>query len=180
MTQKNLKELQEQKNLIIERFNLKVSVDLKTAEINSIQMALIKALNESDFIRVKKQLINVLNVIEYAIESDLINSNEYIEIQFTKNFINRGALVGEILKPFKNYYNSIGKNLKIHLIDNNNSPSIKKHTTNETAILVDNNGIQLNNVSACNYDYALTSDKNKKVIKRLKEINKNNNYIVEW
>ena len=181
MTTKTNQELQNQAQVIINNYNLKTSpANYKLVEVESLVNALLKAKNEKTFIRVKKQFNNVLNTIEYAVESDLIKLSDYVIIDYTKNFINRGTLINAILEPYKNYYNSIGKNLKIHLLDTNNPASCKQFTTNENSIIVCDSGIYLNNIKNCYYDYNLTSDKNKQVVKKLKDLKNLNGCIVEW
>ena len=70
--------------------------------------------------------------------------------------------------------------MNIHLVDTNNAISVKKQTTNENSITVCDSGIYFTKTSDFNFHYDLTSDKNKKIVKKLTEIKGDCECIVAW
>lgn len=181
MTIKTKTELQNQAQTIIKKYGFIVDkINYKKVQLESIYNALYKALEDKTFIRVKKQLTNCINTIRYAVENELINYNDYIIIDYTKNFINRGTLISEVLKKYQEYFLIQGVKMNIHLVDNNNACSVKKNTTRENSITVCNTGIYLTKTSDFVYHYDYTTDKNKKLVKKLTELTNTNNCIVEW
>lgn len=181
MTTKTNLELQNQANEICKKYGiLQDTKNYKSVQLESVYNALYKALNDKLFIRVKKQLTNCINTIRYAVENELINYNDYIIIDYTKNFINRGTLISEVLKKYQEYFLIQGVKMNIHLVDNNNACSVKKNTTRENSITVCNTGIYLTKTSDFVYHYDYTTDKNKKLVKKLTELTNTNNCIVEW
>ena len=181
MTLKSKIELQNQANEICKKYGiLQDTTNYKKVELRSVYNALFKALNDKLFIRVKKQLVNCINTIEYATQNDLISYDDYIIIDFTKNFVNRGTLISEVLKKFEEYFKLNNQKMNIHLVDANNACSVKKNTTRENSITVCNTGIYLTKTSDFDFHYDLTSDKNKKIVKKLTELTNTNNIIVEW
>ena len=184
MTTKNNQELLNNALSIAKTFNLKLkdtNTNYQYVELKSLYNSLFTALKMDTFKRVKKQLNNCINTIEYAVNENLINFNDYVYINYTKNYINRGVLVSSVLKAFTNYFESIHKNMHIHLVDTNNAISVKKQTTNENAITVCDSGIYFTKTSDFNYHYDLTSDKHKKIVKKLTEIKNNScECIVAW
>lgn len=181
MTNKSTKELQNQAQIIINNYNLKVDTNnYQLVELKSIYNSLFTALKQDTFKRVKKQLNNCINTIKYAVENDLISFNDYVYINYTKNYINRGVLVSSVLKAYTNYFESINRKMNIHLVDTNNAISVKKQTTNENSITVCDSGIYFTKTSDFNFHYDLTSDKNKKIVKKLTEIKNDCECIVAW
>jgi len=181
MTTKTTKELQAQAQEIINNFNLVVdSKNYQLVELKSIYNSLYQALKMDAFKRVKKQLNNCINTIDYAVNESLISFNDYVYINYTKNYINRGVLVSSVLKAYTNYFESINRKMNIHLVDTNNAISVKKQTTNENAITVCDSGIYFTKTSDFDFHYDLTSDKNKKVVKKLTEIKNDCECIVAW
>lgn len=183
MTTKDNKQLLENALSIANTFNLVLkdnTTHYQYVELKSIYNSLFQALKMDAFKRVKKQLQNCINTIEYAVENDLISYNDYVYINYTKNYINRGVLVSSVLKAYSNYFESINRKMNIHLVDTNNAISVKKQTTNENAITVCDSGIYFTKTSDFNFHYDLTSDKNKKIVKKLTEIKSNCECIVAW
>ena len=181
MTNKSTKELQNQAQIIINNFNLVVDTNnYQLVQLESIYKSLFEALKMDTFKRVKKQLNNCINTINYAVENDLIKFSDYVYINYTKNYINRGVLVSSVLKAYTNYFESINRKMNIHLVDTNNAISVKKQTTNENAITVCDSGIYFTKTSDFNFHYDLTSDKNKKIVKKLTEIKGDCECIVAW
>lgn len=183
MTNKNNTQLLENGLTIAKEFNLKLKDNNKNyqyVELQSIYNSLFKALKMDAFKRVKKQLTNVINTIEYAVNNDLITYNDYVYINYTKTYINRGVLVSSVLKKFEEFFKLNNQKMNIHLVDNNNAISVKKNTTNENSITVCNNGIYLTKTKDFEFHYELTTDKNKKVVKKLTELTNLNNCIIEW
>lgn len=183
MTSKNNLQLLENALNIAKTFNLKLkdnNNNYQYVELKSIYNSLFQALKMDAFKRVKKQLNNCINTIEYAVENDLISFSDYVYINYTKNYINRGVLVSSVLKAYTNYFESINRKMNIHLVDTNNAVSVKKQTTNENAITVCDSGIYFTKTSDFNFHYDLTSDKNKKIVKKLTEIKNDCECIVAW
>ena len=181
MTTKTTKELQAQAQTIINNYNLVVdSNNYQLVQLESIYKSLFTALKQDTFKRVKKQLQNCINTIDYAVENDLISFNDYVYINYTKNYINRGVLVSSVLKAYTNYFESINRKMNIHLVDTNNAISVKKNTTNENSITVCDSGIYFTKTKDFNFHYDLTSDKNKKIVKKLTEIKNDCECIVAW
>ena len=181
MTNKSTLVLQNQAKEIQAKYNLIVdSADYQKVRLDSIEKSLNQALKEEAFKRVKKQLQNCINTIQYAIKEGLATYNDYVYINYTKNYINRGVLVSSLLKPYQEYFEGIGRKMNIHLVDTNNAISVKKQTTNENAITVCNNGIYFTKTSDFNYHYDLTSDKKAKIVKKLTEIKNGCECLVEW
>lgn len=181
MTNKSTKELQNQAQIIINNFNLVVDTNnYQLVQLESIYKSLFEALKMDTFKRVKKQLNNCINTINYAVENDLIKFSDYVYINYTKNYINRGVLVSSVLKAYTNYFESINRKMNIHLVDTNNAISVKKQTTNENSITVCDSGIYFTKTSDFNFHYDLTSDKNKKIVKKLTEIKNDCECIVAW
>ena len=86
MTTKTTKELQAQAQTIINNYNLVVdSKNYQLVKLESIYNSLFQALKEDTFKRVKKQLNNCINTIDYAVNENLINMNDYVYINYTKN-----------------------------------------------------------------------------------------------
>jgi len=184
MTNKNNIQLLENALQIAKTFNLKLKDTNKNyqyVELKSVYNSLFQALKMDAFKRVKKQLNNCINTIKYAIENNLITYSDYIYINYTKNYINRGVLVSSVLNKFENYFKLTNQKMNIHLIDVNNPASVKKHTTNESAITICDSGIYITKTSDMKFHYDITSDKNSKLVKKLTEL-KNNSIecIVEW
>ncbi len=183
MTTKNTIQLLENALQIAKTFNLKLkdnNNNYQYVELKSIYNSLFEALKMDAFKRVKKQLNNCINTIKYAVENDLISFNDYVYINYTKNYINRGVLVSSVLKAYTNYFESINRKMNIHLVDTNNAISVKKQTTNENSITVCDSGIYFTKTSDFNFHYDLTSDKNKKIVKKLTEIKNDCECIVAW
>jgi hypothetical protein len=183
MTTKNTIQLLENALQIAKTFNLKLkdnNNNYQYVELKSIYNSLFEALKMDAFKRVKKQLNNCINTIKYAVENDLISFNDYVYINYTKNYINRGVLVSSVLKEYTYYFESINRKMNIHLVDTNNAISVKKQTTNENSITVCDSGIYFTKTSDFNFHYDLTSDKNKKIVKKLTEIKNDCECIVAW
>ena len=181
MTNNSTKELQNQAQIIINNFNLVVDTNnYQLVQLESIYKSLFEALKMDTFKRVKKQLNNCINTINYAVENDLIKFSDYVYINYTKNYNNRGVLVSSVLKAYTNYFESINRKMNIHLVDTNNAISVKKQTTNENSITVCDSGIYFTKTSDFNFHYDLTSDKNKKIVKKLTEIKNDCECIVAW
>ena len=181
MTTKTTLQLELQAVAIQKQFNLIVdSKNYQLVRLDSIYNSLFQALSMDSFKRVKKQLRNCINTIDYAVTNNLISFNDYVYINYTKNYINRGVLVSSVLEKYVTYFESIGKKMNIHLVDTNNAVSVKKQTTNESAITVCDSGIYFTKTSDFNFHYDLTSDKMPKVIKKLTEIKKECECIVAW
>ena len=178
MTQKNFTQLLNESILICNAYKLKqLGHDIDNyqyIELKSIYNSLIDNLNNPLFKRVKKQLSNCIYTINHAINNDLIKFNDYIYINFTKNYINRGILINSVLKQYINYFESINQKFTTHLLDKNNASSIKQFTTNQNSIIVCDNGIYLAKTFNCNYHYDYTSDKNKKIVKKLTSLKNDN------
>lgn len=183
MTTKTTKELLENGLNIAKAFNLVLKDNNKNyqyATLKSVYNSLFQALSMDAFKRVKKQLNNCIKTIDYAIENDLISFSDYVYINYTKNYINRGVLVSSVLSKYQTYFESIGKKMNIHLVDTNNAVSVKKQTTNENAITVCDNGIYFTKTSDFSFHYGLTTDKMPKVVKKLTEIKKDCECLVAW
>ena len=183
MSTKTTKELLQNGLNIAKAFNLVLkdnNQNYQYATLKSVYNSLFIALSMDTFKRVKKQLKNCINTIEYAVQNDLISFNDYVYINYTKNYINRGVLVSSVLEKYVTYFDSIGKKMNIHLVDTNNAVSVKKQTTNESAITVCDNGIYFTKTSDFNFHYGLTTDKMPKVVKKLTEIKKECECIVAW
>ena len=184
MTIKTKTELLQSALSIAKDFNLKLKdndTNYQFVELQSIYNALYKALTLDTFKRVKKQLKNCINTIDYAVLNDLISFNDYVYINYTKNFINRGILISSVLSKFENYFKLTNQKMNIHLIDVNNPASVKEFTTRESAITVCDSGIYITKTSDMKFHYDITSDKNKKLVKKLTELKDNSlECIVEW
>jgi len=181
MTNKTTLQLEFQALEIQKQFNLIVdSKNYQLVRLDSIEKSLYQALTMDTFKRVKKQLQNCINTIQYAVENDLISYSDYVYVNYTKNYINRGVLISSVLKPYQTYFESIGRKMNIHLVDTNNAISVKKQTTNENSITVCNDGIYFTKTSDFNFHYDMTSDKNKKLVKKLTEIKKDCECLVAW
>lgn len=181
MTNKTTLQLELQAVAIQKQFNLVVdSKNYQLVRLDSIYSSLFQALTMDTFKRVKKQLNNCIKTIEYAVENELISYNDYVYINYTKNYINRGVLISSVLAKYQNFFESIGKKMNIHLVDTNNAISVKKQTTNENAITVCDSGIYFTKTSDFNFHYDTTSDKIKKVVKKLTEIKNECECIVAW
>ena len=183
MTTKNNQELLENALNIAKTFDLKLkdnNINYQYVELKSIYNSLFQALKMDAFKRVKKQLNNCINTIDYAVKNDLVSFNDYVYINYTKNYINRGVLVSSVLKAYTNYFESINRKMNIHLVDTNNAISVKKQTTNENAITVCDSGIYFTKTSDFDFHYDLTSDKNKKIVKKLTNIKNDCECIVAW
>ena len=166
MTNKTTLQLELQAVAIQKQFNLIVdSKNYQLVRLDSIEKSLYQALTMDAFKRVKKQLNNCINTIKYAIENELITYSDYVYINYTKNYINRGVLV---------------RKMNIHLVDTNNAISVKKQTTNENSITVCDSGIYFTKTSDFNFHYDLTSDKNKKIVKKLTNIKNDCECLVAW
>lgn len=183
MTNKSNQELLQNGLTIAKEFNLKLkdnNTNYQLVELQSVYNSLFKALKMDTFKRVKKQLQNCINTIEYAVNNDLITFNDYVYINYTKNYINRGVLISSVLKKFEEYFKLNNQKMNIHLVDANNAISVKKNTTNENSITVCNNGIYITKTKDFNFHYEYTTDKNAKVVKKLTELTNLNNCIIEW
>jgi hypothetical protein len=181
MTNKTTLQLELQAVAIQKQFNLIVdSKNYQLVRLDSIEKSLYQALTMDAFKRVKKQLNNCINTIKYAIENELITYSDYVYINYTKNYINRGVLVSSLLKPYQTYFEGIGRKMNIHLVDTNNAISVKKQTTNENSITVCDSGIYFTKTSDFNFHYDLTSDKNKKIVKKLTNIKNDCECLVAW
>lgn len=181
MTNKTTLQLELQAVAIQKQFNLIVdSANYQLVRLDSIEKSLYQALKMDAFKRVKKQLNNCINTIKYAIENELITYSDYVYINYTKNYINRGVLVSSLLKPYQTYFEGIGRKMNIHLVDTNNAISVKKQTTNENSITVCDSGIYFTKTSDFNFHYDLTSDKNKKIVKKLTNIKNDCECLVAW
>lgn len=183
MTNKSNLELLQNGLQIAKNFNLVLKNNTtlyQYVELQSIYNSLFQALKMDAFKRVKKQLNNCIKTIEYAVENELISYSDYVYINYTKNYINRGVLVSSVLKAYQNYFESINRKMNIHLVDTNNAISVKKQTTNENAITVCDSGIYFTKTSDFDFHYDLTSDKNKKIVKKLTEIKNDCECIVAW
>lgn len=181
MTNKTTLQLELQAVVIQKQFNLVVdSKNYQLVRLDSIYNSLFQALTMDAFKRVKKQLRNCINTIDYAVANNLISFNDYVYINYTKNYINRGVLVSSVLEKYVTYFEAIGKKMNIHLVDTNNAISVKKQTTNENAITVCDSGIYFTKTSDFNFHYGLTTDKLPKVVKKLTEIKKDCECIVAW
>ena len=183
MTTKTTKELLENGLNIAKAFNLVLkdnNQNYQYATLKSVYNSLFIALSMDTFKRVKKQLKNCINTIEYAVHNDLISFSDYVYINYTKNYINRGVLVSSVLSKYQTYFESIGKKMNIHLVDTNNAVSVKKQTTNENAITVCDSGIYFTKTSDFSFHYGLTTDKLPKVVKKLTEIKKDCECLVAW
>lgn len=181
MTNKTTLQLELQAVAIQKQFNLIVdSTNYQLVRLDSIEKSLYQALKMDAFKRVKKQLNNCINTIKYAIENELITYSDYVYINYTKNYINRGVLVSSLLKPYQTYFEGIGRKMNIHLVDTNNAISVKKQTTNENSITVCDSGIYFTKTSDFNFHYDLTSDKNKKIVKKLTNIKNDCECLVAW
>lgn len=182
MTTKTTKELQAQAQIIINNYGLQVKEnDYQQVKLESIYNALQNALYQDTFKRVKKQLRNCLNTIDYAVESEIISLSDYVYTQYTKNFINRGILVASVLAQFENYFKCVGAKMNTHLIDTNNPASVKQFTTRENAITVCDSGIYITKTSDIEFHYDLTTDKNKKIVKKLTNLkNESLECLVAW
>lgn len=181
MTNKTTLQLELQAVAIQKQFNLIVdSKNYQLVRLDSVYNSLFQALSMDAFKRVKKQLKNCINTIDYSVKNDLISFNDYVYINYTKNYINRGVLVSSVLSKYQTYFESIGKKMNIHLVDTNNAVSVKKQTTNENAITVCDNGIYFTKTSDFDFHYGLTTDKLPKVVKKLTEIKNECECIVAW
>ncbi len=184
MTTKTTKELLENALNIAKTFDLSLkdntSKGYQFATLESVYNSLFIARSMDTFKRVKKQLNNCINTIIYATSNGLISFNDYVYINYTKNYINRGVLISSVLEKYVNYFESIGKTMHIHLVDTNNAVSVKKYTTNENAITVCNNGIYFTKTSDFVFHYGLTTDRLPKVVKKLTEIKNSCECIVAW
>lgn len=181
MTTKTTLQLELQAVAIQKQFNLVVdNKNYQLVRLDSIEKSLYQALSMDTFKRVKKQLKNCINTIDYAVKNDLISFNDYVYINYTKNYINRGVLISSVLSKYVTYFESIGKKMHIHLVDVNNAVSVKKNTTNENAITVCDNGIYFTKTSDFNFHYGLTTDKLPKVVKKLTEIKNECECLVAW
>ena len=184
MTTKTTKELLENGLNIAKAFNLSLKDNTlkgyQFATLESVYNSLFTALYIDTFKRVKKQLNNCIKTIQFAIDNDLISLNDYVYINYTKNYINRGVLVASVLEKYVNYFESIGKTMHIHLVDTNNAISVKKYTTNENAITVCDNGIYFTKTSDFVFHYGLTTDRLPKIVKKLTEIKNECECIVAW
>lgn len=184
MTTKTTQELLENGLTIAKNFNLSLKDNTlkgyQFATLESVYNSLFVARSMDAFKRVKKQLNNCINTIIYATSNDLISFNDYVYINYTKNYINRGVLISSVLEKYVNYFESIGKKMNIHLVDTNNAISVKKYTTNENAITVCDSGIYFTKTSDFNFHYGLTTDRLPKVVKKLTEIKNNCECIVAW
>ena len=171
MTTKTINQLINESITICNTYNLKqkgtTADTYQYIQLESIYNALINNLNNPLFKRVKKQFTNCIYAINHAINNDLITFKDYVYINFTKNFINRGVLINSVLMQYLNYFTSINQNYTTHLLDINNASSIKQFTTNQNTIIVCDSGIYLGKAYNCNYHYDFTSDKNKKIVKKL-------------
>lgn len=184
MTTKTTKELLENGLTIAKAFNLSLKDNTlkgyQFATLESVYNSLFTALSIDAFKRVKKQLNNCIKTIKFAIDNDLISLNDYVYINYTKNYINRGVLVASVLEKYVNYFESIGKTMHIHLVDTNNAVSVKKYTTNENAITVCDSGIYFTKTSDFIFHYGLTTDRLPKVVKKLTEIKNECECLVAW
>lgn len=183
MTTKNQNELLKNALEIARNYNLILkdnNNNYQYVRLDSIYNSLFTALTQDTFKRVKKQLKNCINTIDYAVANNLISFNDYVYINYTKNYINRGVLVSSVLEKYVTYFEAIGKKMNIHLVDTNNAISVKKQTTNENAITVCDSGIYFTKTSDFNFHYGLTTDKLPKVVKKLTEIKKDCECIVAW
>lgn len=170
MTTKNQNELLKNALEIARNYNLILkdnNNNYQYVRLDSIYNSLFTALTQDIFKRVKKQLRNVINTIEYAVENEIISYNDYVYINYTKNYINRGVLVSSVLEKFTNYFESKNQKMNVHLIDSNNPASVKKQTTRENSLTVCDSGIYFTKTSDMNFHYDLTTDKNKKLVKKL-------------
>lgn len=184
MTTKTTKELLENGLNIAKAFNLSLKDNTlkgyQFATLESVYNSLFIAKSMDAFKRVKKQLNNCINTIIFAVDNDLISFSDYVYINYTKNYINRGVLISSVLEKYVNYFESIGKKMNIHLVDTNNAISVKKFTTNESAITVCDSGIYFTKTSDFVFHYGLTTDRLPKVVKKLTEIKNNCECIVAW
>ena len=182
MTTKTTQQLQAQAQIIINSYNLIVSTtDYQQVRLDSIYNALQVALYQDTFKRVKKQLRNCLNTIDYAVENDLIKMNDFVYTQYTKNFINRGILVASVLAQFENYFKCVGAKMNTHLLDTNNPASVKQFTTRENAITVCDSGIYITKTSDIQFHYDYTTDKMPKLVKKLTNLkNENLECLIAW
>ena len=184
MTTKTTQELLNNGLIIAKNFNL----SLKDSTLKGYQFATLESVYNSLFLarsmdafkRVKKQLNNCINTIIYATSNGLISFSDYVYINYTKNYINRGVLVASVLEKYINYFESIGKSMHIHLVDTNNAISVKQFTTNENAITVCDSGIYFTKTSDFVFHYDFTSDKTPKVVKKLTEIKNECECLVAW
>ena len=184
MTTKTTKELLENGLTIAKNFNLSLKDNTlkgyQFATLSSVYASLYQALSMDAFKRVKKQLKNCIKTIDFAVANDLISLNDYVYINYTKNYINRGVLVSSVLEKYATYFESIGKKMNIHLVDTNNAISVKKFTTNENAITVCDSGIYFTKTSDFVFHYGLTTDRLPKVVKKLTEIKNNCECLIAW
>ena len=184
MTTKTNLELLNNALLIAQNYNLKLkdnNLNYQYIQLESIYKSLFQALNDSTFKRVKKQLLNCIKTIDFAIENDLIKSSDFVYVNYTKNYINRGVLISSVLAQFENYFNLNNQKMNTHLIDGNNPASVKKQTTRENAIVVCDSGIYITKTSDLKYHYDYTTDKNKKLVKKLTELkNESVECLIEW
>lgn len=183
MTNKTQQELLKNGLDIAKTFKLSLKDNNKNyqyATLESVYNSLFQALSMDTFKRVKKQLRNCINTIDYAVTNNLISFNDYVYINYTKNYINRGVLVSSVLEKYVTYFEAIGKKMNIHLVDTNNAVSVKKQTTNESAITVCDSGIYFTKTSDFSFHYGLTTDKMPKVVKKLTEIKKECECLVAW
>ena len=184
MTNKNNIQLLNNGLAIAKTFNLVLkdtNTNYQYVNLKSVYNSLFQALKMDAFKRVKRQLQNCINTIEYAVNNDLITFNDFVYINYTKNYINRGVLISSVLKKFEEYFKLNNQKMNIHLIDANNPASVKKQTTNENAITICDSGIYITKTSDMKFHYDYTTDKVKKLVKKLTELKDNSlECIVEW